>query len=106
MQCHSRLDRLVLLVNKQAAIRGLLKNCKNSISYAAVQNRKPDSFLKANPSLLHNLNRNYYVSVRNEQAKNAKEPESAFDSLIESSQQSSVSTHVTGAKRGNLLTIL
>jgi hypothetical protein len=98
MQCNI-LDRLVFLVNKQSVIRGFF-NSKQSISYLAIPHESK-SLLKTSPNILYSPNRTYFVTVRNQQKTKAKGPENASDSLVENSKHSSVSTHLTGVKRGS-----
>lgn len=65
-----------------------------------LSNRSNLTNMAAKTTLI-NSSRNYFISIRSQQEKKAKEQESAFSSLIQSSE-SNVSTHVTGAKRGIL----
>ena len=50
---------------------------------------------------LNNTIQSYFISAKDKQQKKSEEQESVFNSLVQSSDKSSVSTHVTGAKRGN-----
>lgn len=105
MNC-GRLESLLVLAKNRSLMLKHLNVCQiRSISFLSAKgdftNRlQSKQLLKLTP-VSNNFVQSYFVSANDKQKKKAEEHESAFSSLVQGSEKSSVSTHVTGAKRGS-----
>ena len=105
MNC-GRLESVLTLAKNQSLMLKLLNVCHTRpISFlsskSVLTNGLRSPILKTTPVSNQSI-QTYFVSVKSNQQRKQEEQESAFSSLVQSSAKSSVSTHVTGAKRGKL----